>query len=511
MNPPGASMTATVVKGAGLNAAARIGTQILAIAGTAVVARLVPPRAYGLMGMAAVVTGFAALFRDLGTASAIVQRRDIDDGLLTSVFWLNLLMGIAVTGACWLTAPWAALFYREPALLGVLRALSVAFLILSLASVHGALLTRQLQFGRIAVVELVAGVAGLAAAITGALMGAGVWSLVMNLLVNCAVSAVAMIWARPWRPRLHFSWVELRSISGFGLNLSASNIVNYFARNADNLLVGKYLGAVALGFYGLAYNIMLFPLQAVGQTLGRVLFPAFAAMQSDHARFRQAYLRASAAIAFFAFPLMAGATVLAPELIAVFLGPHWGPVVPVLRDSGAYWHVAVADRDYRQIYLATGSTRAMFRWGTLFSAVLVVGFVAGLPWGIMGVAAIYAVLSVLLMIPSLAIPFRLIGLPLAALWKSIQLIVVVTAAMAAVVVALRWVLMFQLKAPPPATFGICIVMGAAFYFLFMYYRRSAVFRDVLTLAGPRWSVLGRLADLLQPADAASASSSGSRH
>jgi PST family polysaccharide transporter len=92
--------------------------------------------------MAAVVIGFAGLFRDLGTAGAIVQRRDIDDGLLTSVFWLNLSMGIAVTGACWLTAPWAALFYREPALLGVLRALSVAFLITSLTGVHGALLTR---------------------------------------------------------------------------------------------------------------------------------------------------------------------------------------------------------------------------------------------------------------------------------------------------------------------------------------------------------------------------------
>ena len=243
---------------------------------------------------------------------------------------------------------------------------------------------------------------------------------------------------------------------------------------------------------------MLFPLQAVGQTLGRVLFPAFAAMQSDHARFRQAYLRASAAIAFFTFPLMAGAAVLAPELIALFLGPRWGPVVPVLRDSGACWSVAVADRDHAgtSIWLRA-STGAMFRWGTLFSAVLVAGFVAGLPWGILGVAAIYAVLSALLLIPTLAIPFRLIGLPLTALWKSIQLIAVSTAAMAAVVAALRWVLVFQLKAPPLATFGICAVMGAAFYFLFMYYRRSAVFRDVLTLAGPRWSVLRRLADLLQ--------------
>ena len=128
----------------------------------------------------------------------------------------------------------------------------------------------------------------------------------------------------------------------------------------------------------------------------------------------------------------------------------------------------------------------MFRWNTLFSAVLIAGFVAGLPWGIVGVAAIYAVLSFLLVSPTLAIPFRLIGLPLTALWKSVRLIVVGTAAMAAVGAALRWVLVYQVKAPPLETFGSCAVMGAAFYFLFMYNRRSAVFRDVLTLAGPRW-------------------------
>src|ERR1039458_5822448 len=113
MSPPGASMTTTVVKGAGLNAAARFGTQILQIACTTVVARRVPPSAYGLMGMAAVAIGFVGLFRDLGTTNAIIQRRDIDDGLLTSVFWLNMSMGLAVAAACWLSAPWVALFYRE--------------------------------------------------------------------------------------------------------------------------------------------------------------------------------------------------------------------------------------------------------------------------------------------------------------------------------------------------------------------------------------------------------------
>ena len=510
MSPPGASMTTTVVKGAGLNAAARFGTQILQIACTTVVARRVPPSAYGLMGMAAVAIGFVGLFRDLGTTNAIIQRRDIDDGLLTSVFWLNMSMGLAVAAACWLSAPWVALFYREPALVGILRVLSFLFPISSLSAVHSALLIRDLRFGRIAAIDLIGGTAGLAVTVTAALLGAGVWSLVMNLLAITAACVVVAIWARPWWPRLSFSWTQIRSISGFGLNLSAYNIVNYFARNADNMLVGKYLGAAPLGYYALAYNIMLFPVQAVGQTLGRVLFPAFASMQRDHARFRHAYLRASATTAFFTFPLMAGAAVLAPELIALFLGPRWWPVAPVLRVLAPIGMLQSLTTMTGHIYMSTGSTGAMFRWNTLFSVVLVAGFVAGLPWGIMGVAAIYAVLSFLLMFPTLAIQFRLIGLRLTALWESVRLIVAGTAIMAAVVAALRWVLLYRLKAPAVATLGVCVVMGAACYFLFMYSRRSAVFRDVLTLASPRWSVLKRLADLLQSADEVSASNNGSR-
>jgi len=163
------------------------------------------------------------------------------------------------------------------------------------------------------------------------------------------------------------------------------------------MLVGKYLGAEPLGFYGLAYNFMLFPLQAVAQTLGRVLFPAFAAMQGDHARLRQAYLRSSAAIAFFAFPLMTGVTILAPEVIALFLGPRWGPAVPVLRNFGAYWYVAVPDNDHGADLYGYGSDAAMFR-GVRCFPLCRRGLRGRFALGIVGVAAIYAMLSVLLMI-----------------------------------------------------------------------------------------------------------------
>jgi len=184
---------------------------------------------------------------------------------------------------------------------------------------------------------------------------------------------------------------------------------------------------------------------------------------------------------------MAGATVLAPEVIAVFLGPHWGPRTGA-SDSGACWPVAVADRDHRADLSGYGLDGCDVSMGHVVFRCTRRGLRRRFALGHPGVAAIYAVLSALLLIPSLAIPCRLIGLPLAALWESIQLIAVSTAAMAAVVVALRWVLMFPSRRRRRDSWNLHCD-GAAFYFLFMYYRRSAVFRDVLTLAGPRWSVL----------------------
>lgn len=490
MSSPGAAgLSAAVARGTGWTVASRFGVQLLSIISTSIVARHVPPRAYGLVGMAAVIINFASLFRDIGTSSAIIQRKAIDERLLASVFWLNVAMGLAVTASCWLVAPWVAVFYGESQLVQILRVLSLSFLISALSGVHAALLSRGFQFARYALAEVGASIASLAVAIAGALSGAGVWSLVAASLTNTVVSTIIVLIAKPWRPRLIFSWCEIRSISGFGLNLSAFNIVNYFARNADNMLVGKYLGAAQLGFYGFAYNVMLYPVQSIAQSLGRVLFPALSTMQDDHARFRQAYLRSSAAIAFITFPLMTGAAILAPELISVFLGPRWAPVVPVFRILAPVGMLQSLTTITGQIYLAKSATAAMFRWGTLFSALFVLGFIAGLPWGISGVAGVYAIVTVVIFVPALAIPFRLIHLRVVTLWGALKPVVICTAAMGCSVKSLQALLVGHLHLPAMLVLPLCVVAGATIYFLLMHYCRPPIFLDLLrTVTGIRGSL-----------------------
>ena len=485
------SATVAVVAGTSWTALSRAGQVLFTLVSLSVMARFVPPRAYGLVGMAQVVLGFASLFRDIGTATAIIRQQEIDDELLTSIFWLNLGMGFAATFACWLAAPSVAKFYNEPALRAVFQAISLYFVITSVSNVHSALMTRNFQFARIAAVELLAGAAGLIVGVVSAVLGASVWSLIAGGLTTAIISSVLFVALSPWRPRFSFSSQSLRSLMGFGLNLSGSNIVNYISRNADNLIIGKYLGAAPLAYYAWAYNLMLYPLQAIGGTLGRALLPALAQMQGDHDRLGRAYLRSCAAIGFVTFPVMAGVTLLAPEFIAVLLGAKWKPIVPVLRILAPVGMVqSLQTTSY--LYSAIGRTDVMFKWGLAYTAITVASFFLGVHWGIVGVASAYAVVSFLLLIPGFWVPFQLIHLPIRNLWIALWPIIQATVVMSVAVSLLRWLVLASPSLPAFLVLLGCASFGGAIYFATMYWRSRPLLEEFVMLARAGTSVFGRL-------------------
>ena len=222
---------------------------------------------------------------------------------------------------------------------------------------------------------------GLCVVVTLACLHAGVWSLVAGTLTSAVISSI-LLWATSkWQPSLLFSWMEVRSVMNFGLNLSAFNLFNYFARNSDNAIVGRYLGSASLGFYQLAYNIMLFPVQGIAQMLTQVMFPAFSEIQHDNERFRRVYLRTCSSIALITFPLMAGAAILAEPLIRTFYGPRWVNVIPVLTILAPVGLVQSIVTTSGVIYAAKGRTDLMFKVGGTASVLYVISFFVGLPWG----------------------------------------------------------------------------------------------------------------------------------
>src|ERR1700730_14976749 len=452
------SLSSSVLTGASWIALSRIAAQALSLVSVTVVARALSPEAYGLVGMAQLVIGFVSLFQDLGTSSAVVQRREVDQRFLSTIWWLNLALSTLLAGICWVLSPLAA---------G--------------STVQAALLSRSLQFRSLAIRDIISSATGLVVAIIMAYSGAGVWALVGASLSTTAVSTVLVMILARWAPSFSFSWPDIRSIARFGANLSAFNLINYFARNADNALVGRYLGAGPLGYYQLAYRMMLYPVENISQTLGRALFPAFSKLQGDHARLRSAYLRACAAIAFITFPLMTGALILADELVRVLLGPKWVPTIPVFQILALVGMVQSISTTVGQIYIATGRTDLMLRWGTLFVSLIVVGFAVGLPWGIQGVAIAYAIVIAAIVIPVFWAAFLIIDLPLLDLWRALWPGLKCTLIMAVVVLTLHQALARTAPHWPIIRLAACSLVGAVVYLYLMFRMRSPVLGDVIQL------------------------------
>jgi PST family polysaccharide transporter len=396
--------------------AVRLGSQLI---GLVVLARLLPASDFGLIAMATIVTGLASLFRDFGTASAVIQRPSLSGPLLDSVFWFNVGVGIVLAFGVAGSAPLVARLFSEPRLVGLLLLLSTAFPLTSMGLVQQALLERASSFRPVALIEGSAALFGLVAALVGARVGWGAYSLVAQSIMSAAVSTLGFWSVSAWRPRSRGSLREIRDLWWFSSNLVGFNIFNYFARTADNMLVGKFLGATELGYYTMAYRLMLWPLQNISSVVGRALLPVFSKMQEDHRRLGAAYIRATAAVTLLAAPLMLGLFVLRDIFVEVALGSRWRPVSNLLAWLAPIGLLQSVGTTIGTLYISLGRTDTMLRWGVFASTSAVIAFWVGIHWGLMGLVIGYAMISCVLFIPSLAIPYRLVGLRVSAVLRSL--------------------------------------------------------------------------------------------
>jgi O-antigen/teichoic acid export membrane protein len=406
------SLKRSITTGVKWSGISQYGRQVTQLATLVILARLLKPADFGLVGMATVVIGFVGIFKDLGTSAAVIQRKELSESLLSSIFWVNTMFGCLASLTLYLLSPLISRFYHEPRLVPILHVLSITFLISGLSILQQALLEREIAFGKLATLEIVASLLGSVAGIGAALLGCGVWSLVYQTLVVATVTTIMLWIIAPWRFSLSFSLEEVKSIGNYSINLTGFNVFNYIVRNADYLLVGKFMGAQDLGYYTLAYRVMIFPLQSVTYVIGRVMFPAFSQIQHDDCRFRNAYLKIIGTIAVITFPMMLGILAVAQPFVLVAFGERWRPVILLLMILAPVGMAQSIAGTVGVIYQVKGRTDLMFRWGVATGIISVFSFVVGLRWGIVGVSTAYAIYNVVLAFPNYAIPFRLIRLPL---------------------------------------------------------------------------------------------------
>jgi PST family polysaccharide transporter len=388
---------------------------------TVVLVRLLSPSDFGLFTMASVVILFISIIKDLGTSDALVQKDELSEELLSSIFWLNAALGFISTGLLFLLSPAFSVFYKKPELAHVLQALSFIFIISGFTVPHHSILRRKLQFRKLTAIEATTALLSSSVAIGMALLGAGVWSLVFHLLTGSIVSAVMLWFMVEWRPKFVFRWAEVRSVSSYSLNLTGYNLANYLTRNADYILIGRFLGDQALGYYTLAYQLMLYPIRNISAIAGKVMFPVYSHIKDDIATFRDVYVKVAGLIAVVTLPAMLGLIVVSDSFVLALFGEKWAPVIPIFMILAIAGISQPIEATVSSIYQAKGRTDWFFRLECLQALVFTLSYVIGLRWGIIGVAVSYVIASTLLAYPALAIPFSLIELRVAnllsALWR----------------------------------------------------------------------------------------------
>lgn len=360
-----------------------------------VLVRLLEPEDYGLLTMATVFTGFFATFRSLGFEMAVIQKKEVNDGLLSGLFFINIAVGLALTALTVGASPLVSWIYNDPRVMPVMAVSSLSFVFQTSKMIPSSILTRKMRFDLLGIIRVTSGVVSGIASITLAVLGWGVWAIVIGSLLGNALVAIMTHAMSPWRPRLVLAWSEVRTVMNFGLNVTGFQMVNYLSRNADDFIIGKFLGPIPLGYYSLAYGILLKPRDAITQVLATVLFPALSRMQDNNDRFRSAYGRACGAIAFCAFPIMLGLVSVVEPFVGVVLGEKWRPAIPliyVLAPLGMFQSVLFTTG---QVFLAKGRADLYFRIGVLGAAIMITSFALGCFWGVLGVAIAYAVSSLL--------------------------------------------------------------------------------------------------------------------
>ena len=371
------------------------------LAATAVLGRLLTPADYGLVGMVAVVTGFVALFKDLGLSSATVQREEITAEQVSTLFWVNVGLSVAVGLLTAALAPAVAWFYAEPRLSAVTLAYAAGFLPGGLTVQHEALLRRQMRFVALAACEVAALLASIAATVVLAWRGWGYWALVCGHLTLGLVYMVGVWAACGWRPGWPSRAAGVTSMLGFGGNLTGFAVINYFARNLDNMLIGRVWGSFQLGLYAKAYQLLLLPLDQINAPITAVAVPALSRLNDSPERYRRAYLRIVEKIAMVTMPGVALLVATSDWVLLVVLGPQWVGAARIFTLLGVAGLLQPAANTVGWLFITQGRTRQMLRWGLVGCTIVILSIVAGLPWGAAGVAASYSLTNVLVIFPLL--------------------------------------------------------------------------------------------------------------
>lgn len=398
------------VRGGAVTLAAQGSKFILKFGSTAVLARLLAPEDYGLIGMATVVIGFVEYFKDLGLSAATIQRREINHQQISTLFWINVLISCLVALIVASLAPAIAIFYHEPRLREITFGLSINFIFGGLTVQHQALLRRQMQFTSLAKIEIFSMFVGVLTAVIAAYFGLNYWALVLMLMVTSMSNAAGVWLACSWRPGLPRRNSGVGSMLAYGGNLTGFGLVNYFSRNLDNVLIGRRWGSEQLGLYAQAYKLLLLPIQQINNPINSVALPTLSSLQTEPQKYSRYYYKAILLITTLGMPIVGLMFASADKVILLMLGQKWLGAVPLFQFLMPAAFVGTFNVAAGWVYQSLGRTDRQFRIGIVMAMINTMLFTVSVRWGAIGVAMAYGFSQPILMI--LTINYCYWGTPL---------------------------------------------------------------------------------------------------
>lgn len=347
-----------------------------------ILARLLSPREFGLIGMITVFIAISVSFINSGFSNALIRKKDCTDTDFSTVFYFNLVVGVLFYLILFFTAPAISQFFNEPALVRILQVLGVILIIDSLTIIQLTILTKRIDFKLQARISIIASIGSGIVAIAMAYYGFGVWALVAQKLIRQALNSLFLwLWNR-WRPLLVFSIASFKELFGFGSKLLASGLIDTIYRNIYLLVIGKFFSAETLGFYTKADEFKNLPSQNLNGIIGRVTFPVLSSLQDDIPRLRNNYKILIRSIMFITFTLMMGMAAVAEPMIITLIGEKWRPSIiflQMLSFVGMMYPLHALNLNMLQVQ---GRSDLFLKLEVIKKIIAVPTIVAGVIWGI---------------------------------------------------------------------------------------------------------------------------------
>lgn len=436
------------------------GQSLLQIVRSIILARLLSPEVFGLMGICLIVIRGLDLFTETGIGPALIHRQERVDEAKNTAFTLQIIRGVLLAGLALLLGPLAAHIYDEPQLTSLIYVLAIVFAINGLANLNTVLLQKQLDFRRLTFLELLVAVSSTIAVAALAFWLRSVWALVLGHVMMSIMRVVLSYVLIREHPVPRFDKQLAREIFQYGRYITGLTIVLFVTTEVDNMVIGKVLGFEWLGYYTMAFTLANIPATHISKIASNVLFPAYSSIQRDSAKMRLAYLTVLRVVGGIAIPAAAGLAALAPDVVTVVYGPKWAPAVPALRILALFGAARAVGMLGGYLYNALGKPKISF-YLTAGKLLVILACIYPMTarFGVTGAALAVAIPQVLGDALGLVIVQRQIALRLSQILRILGRIVLASSIMVAVVLIIRaWL--------PPFHAGsliLLIVVGAVTY------------------------------------------------